>query len=286
MTTAAELLDLIALEAIERDIFRGQNEENFGPRLFGGQVMAQAVAAASATVEATQRGHSLHGYFLRPGDTRVPVLYRVERIRDGRSFVTRRIVAIQNGQAIFSMDMSFHTDEPGLTHQIDMKDYPSPDELEEDRVTITRIDPAMATSGWARRERGFDLKSVFPLDTPRPTNEENPVWLRFHEPIPESDPRNQMLLAYASDMGFVSTAFLRHRDSHTRDEIQMASLDHAMWFHKPFTAGEWLLYVKESTNAGRSRGYNRGGFYTRDGELVASSMQEGLMRVRSETPRA
>ena len=281
MTTATELLDLISLESIERDIFRGRNEENFGPRLFGGQVMSQAVAAATATVETHLRGHSLHGYFLRPGDTEVPVVYRVERIRDGRSFVTRRIVALQHGQAIFSMDMSFHSDEEGLTHQIDMKDYPSPEELEDDSETIRRVDPAMATSGWARRERGFDLRSVFPLDTPRPTDEENPVWLRFHEPLPVGDARNLMLLAYASDMGFVSTAFLRHRDTHTRADIQMASLDHAMWFHRPFTTSDWLLYVKESTSAGRSRGYNRGAFYTSGGELVASAMQEGLMRVRT-----
>ena len=280
MNKTEELLALVTLESIELNLFRGQNETQFGPRLFGGQVLAQSLTAAINTVSDKYRVHSAHGYFLRPGDTDLPVLYQVERIRDGRSFVTRRVKAIQHGKAIFSMDTSFHVAEPGLEHQIEMKRYPDPDELEDDQIVAARIPDSPMMSGWAKRERGFDLRSVVPLDQERPSDYENPVWLRFRAPIPDFDPRNQQLLAYASDMGFVSTAFLPHRHDYKRSQMQTASLDHALWFHHSFNVSDWFLYVKETTTAAASRGFNRGSFYDRSGKLVASSIQEGLMRVR------
>lgn len=280
---ALDLLDVMDLEVIEDDIYRGRNEnrKGMGPRLFGGQVLGQALAAASRTVEADRPCHSLHAYFMRPGDPAVPVLYNVERIRDGRSFTTRRIVAVQRGEAIFSMDASFQLQEPGLEHQIDASAWPSPDQLEDD-VTVARRMPKNAPiSGWARRPRPFELRSVYPLDQERPDGNENPVWIRFRQPVDDTR-MHQFLLAYASDMGLVSTAMLPHRHDVPRSQLQMASLDHALWFHQPFDTTEWLIYIKETPTAAAARGFNRGSFYTRDGTLVASTMQEGLMRVRED----
>lgn len=278
---ARDLLSVMDVETIDADIFRGTNENRagMGPRLFGGQVLGQALAAASRTVDETRPCHSLHAYFMRPGDVETPVLYSVERIRDGRSFVTRRIVAVQNGEAIFSMDASFQSPEKGLEHQIDMDTFPSPDDLEDDMVTAGRLPADAPVSGWARRPRPFELKSVYPLDQERPQNQVNPIWIRFREEF--DDKRlNQFLLAYASDMGLVSTSMLPHHKNVGRNKLQMASLDHALWFHRDFDVTDWLIYIKETPTAGSARGFNRGSFYTRTGTLVASTMQEGLMRVR------
>ncbi len=280
---AEDLLQALDLEAIDSDIFRGQNEDRkgMGPRLFGGQVLGQALAAASRTVDEDRPCHSLHAYFLRPGSPSTPVLYSVDRIRDGRSFTTRRIVAVQNGEAIFSMDVSFQLLEPGLEHQIDTTGFPSPDELDDDMVVARRLPKSAPISGWARRARPFELKSVYPLDQERPDNNLNPVWIRFRNPV--TDKRlHQYLLAYASDMGLVSTAMLPHRHDVPRNQLQMASLDHAMWFHREFEMTDWLIYIKETPTAAASRGFNRGSFYTRDGKLVCSTIQEGLMRVRED----
>jgi len=277
---AAELLSILELEDIETNLFRGQNENRAGVRLFGGQVLAQALAAAGKTVDDDRQCHSLHAYFLRPGDSAVPVVYNVERIRDGTSFTTRRIVAIQHGEAIFSMDASFQVHEEGLTHQIDMMRLPSPEELHDDLEVARKSSGAEQFSGWSTRERPFDLRAVYPMDRPRPENNLNPVWLRFRTPLPESARLHCYLLAYASDMGLVSTSALPHRNSVRRNRIQMASLDHALWFHREFKVDDWLVYIKETANAAASRGFNRGAFYTRDGRLIASSMQEGLMRLR------
>lgn len=278
---AGELLGVLDLESIETNWFRGRNESRQGARLFGGQVLAQALAAGANTVDGTRPCHSLHAYFLRPGDSTTPVLYSVDRIRDGRSFTTRRIVAIQNGEAIFSMDVSFHIDETGLTHQMDMPDLPMPESLEDDMQVAKRMSEQHSMPGWSTRERPFDLRSVYPIDQKRPDNNMNPVWLRFRRPLPNDIFLHQCLLAYASDMGLVSTSMLPHRKAVDRREVQMASLDHALWFHRDFAADDWILYIKETTTAAASRGYNRGAFYTRDGALIASTLQEGLMRVRS-----
>lgn len=280
---STELLALLELEPIENNIFRGQNEARFGPRLFGGQVLAQALVAAARTVETERQCHSLHGYFMRPGDADIPVVYHVDRIRDGRSFTTRRIVAVQHGEAIFSMDASFQTAEQGLSHQVDMASMPMPEDLEDDREVAQRMDDGSQMSGWAKRERPFDFRSVYPADRERPEDNLNPVWIRFRQDLADKPQAcHRFLLAYASDMGLVSTAMVPHRHSVRRDSVQMASLDHALWFHRDVVADDWIVYIKETTNANASRGFNRGAFYSKSGELVASSMQEGLMRVRDQ----
>lgn len=279
---AKNLLDVLDLEPIDENIFRGRNEsrKGMGPRLFGGQVLSQSLTAASRTVNPDRVCHSLHAYFMRPGDVTHPVIYHVEAIRDGRSFTTRRIVAVQKGEAIFSMDASFQIQEQGLEHQIDMEAFPGPDDVEDDRVVAGRLPPDARMSGWVRRKRPFDMRSVFPLDRPRPDDDRNPVWIRFRESLPQDPSLHRALVAYASDMGLVSTSMLPHRDVVGRNHLQMASLDHSLWFHREFDVTGWLLFIKESPSADAARGFNRASFYTRDGSLIASTMQEGLLRVR------
>lgn len=281
-TKADELLDVIDLETIDINLFRGQNEyREDGMRLFGGQVLAQAVTAAMRTVPGDHRVHSLHGYFLRPGDANVPVLYSVDRIRDGNSFTTRRVKAIQKGEAIFSMSASFHIDEAGFSHQTDMPDVPHPDDLEDDRFVVARIYKINdLTNNWATRERAFEMRSAYPMDKSRPDETNNPVWIRYRTDLPEDQNLHHSLLAYASDMGFVATAFIPHKVQAKRMQIQMASLDHAIWFHLPVNLNEWILYYKSTPSSSGSRGFNQGTFYTIDGKLIASTMQEGLMRLR------
>lgn len=275
---AGELLKVLDLESIETNLFRGQNEVRNGARLFGGQVVAQALAGAAMTVDEDRPCHSLHAYFLRPGNSTTPVLYSVERIRDGRSFSTRRIVAIQKGEAIFSMDASFQLHESGLTHQHDMPEMPMPESLEDDIKVAERMQTKQALPGWSTRERPFHVRSVYPLDKSRPDDNTNPVWLRFRRSVPDKRFLHQCLLVYASDMGLIGTSMLPHRHSVDRQRVQMASLDHALWFHQPFAADDWVLYIKQTTTAAAARGFNRGAFYTRDGTLIASALQEGLMR--------
>ncbi|XOV87565.1 MAG: acyl-CoA thioesterase [Pseudomonadota bacterium] len=190
-----ELLDLLQLEQIEINLFRGQNEARMGARLFGGQVLAQALAAAAKTLEPDRPCHSLHAYFMRPGDADIAVVYNVERIRDGRSFTTRRIKAIQKGEAIFSMDASFQRREEGLEHQIDMQPFPAPAELEDDLEVARRMPDTSPMSGWATRERAFDIRSVYPMDKARPDNNLNPVWVRFRQPVTDGQWMHQCLLA-------------------------------------------------------------------------------------------
>mgnify|MGYP003626417263 CR=1 FL=1 len=274
---ATELLDILALETIDDNLYRGQNDSVHLMRLFGGQVLAQAISAAFNTVDDDRPCHSAHGYFLRPGSPKLPVLYRIERIRDGRSFTTRRIVALQNGEAIFSMDASFQVSESGFEHQIPMQGIEPPEALEDDAIAAKKRG---VTNPWMLRQRPFECRSVAQLQDPDTARFDNPVWIKFRKPVPEGLRYHHQLLAYASDMGFVSTSFLPHQEVHSRDNIQMASLDHALWFHQPVDVSEWLLFSKESTNAESSRGFNRGEFFTREGVLVASVMQEGLMRVR------
>jgi len=277
---AARLLEILALEPIELNLFRGANEDRLG-RLFGGQVLAQALRAAASTVEG-RRPHSLHGYFMRAGEPERPVLYEVERIRDGSSFTTRRVVAVQNGEAIFNMDASFQIAEPGLSHEIAMPNVPRPDALEDD---VTRARREAKTnpqiSSWAQHPRPFETRSVFPQDQPRAAREQfwNPVWVRFRAGVPDNDAALRFcLLAYASDMGMVSTATLPHVDTVPRTDIQMATLDHALWIHRDFRIDDWLLIVKRTSSASGARGMNHAEFFDLDGRLVASASQEGLMR--------
>ncbi len=281
-TVARKLLRILELEAIEVNLFRGQNEDReAGMRLFGGQVLAQALAAATLTVDPEKTVHSMQGYFLRPGNFKVPVLYSVDRIRDGKSFATRRVVGVQNGEAIFSMSASFHVEESGLIHQTDMPEVLLPEELEDDRLVIARVENIKdLSSSWATRERAFEIRSAYQADKPRPDDINNPTWIRFRIPLPDDRNLHRLLLAYASDMGFVGTSFLPHRTVSNRDRLQMASLDHAIWFHRPFVLDDWMLYYRTSPSSAGSRGFNQGSFYSRDGTLVASTMQEGLMRIR------
>jgi acyl-CoA thioesterase-2 len=278
---ARRLLDLLSLEPIERNLFRGGHEDRAG-RLFGGQVLAQALRAALNTVEG-RVPHSLHGYFMRPGDPSRPALYDVERIRDGSSFTTRRVRAIQNGQAIFSMDASFQVPEEGFTHADAMPNVPPPDTLEDDVERARREAPTNPhISPWARRERPFEMRSVLAPGRPRTGSDRfwNPVWVRFREPVPADDPALPFcLLAYASDMGMVSTSAMPHMNETPRSDIQMASLDHALWFHRPFRVDRWMLFVKRTSTATGARGMNHADFFDTDGQLVASVSQEGLMRV-------
>jgi acyl-CoA thioesterase-2 len=277
------LVKLLDLEEVEKNIFRGQNEyrgrRGWG-RLFGGQVAAQALVAAGRTVEGTDP-HSLHGYFLRGGDPEVPVVYTVDRIRDGRSFATRRVVAIQHGEAIFNMSVSFHRQEDGYEHQYDMPDVPKPEELptweERAKELEDRIPEGMR--GYMTAERPLEMRSDQPYSwfATEPRHDVNTVWMRASGDL-GSDPRlHQYLFTYASDMALVDNIYRPHRHDGPRD-VMMASLDHAIWFHRPFRLDEWLLYVQESPAAAGARGFARGTVYTRDGVLVASVAQEGLMR--------
>ena len=230
--------------------------------------------------------HSLHAYFMRPGDPSIPIIYEVDRIRDGRSFTTRRIVAIQHGRAIFSMSVSFKVDEGGLEHQIAMPDVPAPEELPNDKQLAERladIAPENVRRYW-QRERPIELRPVnvthyFSPERLEPTQQ---VWIRTTGPLPEAAEIHQAVLAYASDMTLLDTSLFAHGKSVFDRSIQVASLDHAMWFHRPFRADEWLLYSQDSPNSSRALGLTRGSIYDRDGVLVASVAQEGLIRQRGD----
>ena len=284
---AQRLLRVLDLKPIEENLFLGQNEVENGSRIFGGQVLSQATLAAYRTV-AEVHLHSLHAYFLRPGDSSEPVLYEVERIRDGRSFTTRRVVAIQNGRAIFNMDVSFQIDELGFDHGRPMPNVPMPDELRDDLTVASELsegprDPRM--SPMAKIERPFEMRSVFQLGSTEWGGDRfwNPTWIRFRGEVSADDSLSQQvwsraLLAYASDMGFVSTATLPHQSTTTRSDLQMASLDHSLWIHRPLELDQWLLFHKHTSTAQASRGLVHADFYNQKGKFVASVTQEGLLR--------
>jgi len=280
---AAHLLAILQLETIERNLYRGQNEARGQFRLFGGQVLAQALRAACNTVD-DRLAHSLRAYFIHPGDASRPVLYEVERIRDGSSFATRRVVAIQQGQAIFSMDVSFQVEEEGFEHAHRMPNVPPPEELEDDLERVQAMPERLpGLSPMAGRPRPFEMRSVFPLGSPAWQQNRfwNPVWIRFCGDVAAGDPAlARCLLAYASDMGLVSTGALPHNESVPRERIQMASLDHALWFHRSVALDDWLLFHKRTTTATGARALVHAEFFSRDGTLVASATQEGLLRVQ------
>jgi acyl-CoA thioesterase-2 len=272
------LVDLLALEEIERNIFRGKNESGQRERLFGGQVAAQALVAAGRTVEA-RAAHSLHAYFLRPGDPSVPVLYTVDRIRDGQSFTTRRVVAVQKGQAIFTVAVSFQVREIGYEHQqLEMPAAPPPESLPTWQERAAAL--PQGSFPWTRGERPVDLRHVeAPTFLGGPQRRGgNLVWFRATGALPEDPFFHRCVLAYASDMSLLDTVILPHGRTGPLGPLMMASLDHAIWFHKDVRADEWLLYAQESPVAAGARGFARGTIFTRAGELVASVAQEGLMR--------
>ena len=281
-----DLIELLDLEEIEQNHYRGRSPSEGWQRVYGGQVLGQALVAASRTVPEDRHAHSLHGYFLRAGDTTTPILYTVDRIRDGRSFTTRRVVAIQHGRAIFNMSISFQINEEGLTHQMQMPQAPPPEELPDEQELrkrwIKELPPEYASA--FDRERPIEVRPIDPQDLIHP--EERPPhamsWMKAREPLPDNQRLHQCVLAYLSDWSLLDTATLPHAVSFLQQQMQMASLDHAMWFHRPFRADEWLLYVQDSPSASGTRGLNRGMIFTRDGELVASAVQEGLMRLHGE----
>jgi len=281
-----DLIELLDLEEIEQNHYRGRSPSEGWQRVYGGQVLGQALVAASRTVPEDRHAHSLHGYFLRAGDTTTPILYTVDRIRDGRSFTTRRVVAIQHGRAIFNMSISFQIKEDGLTHQMQMPQAPPPEELPDEQELrkrwIKELPPEHASA--FDRERPIEVRPIDPQDLIHP--EERPPhamsWMKAREPLPDNQRLHQCVLAYLSDWSLLDTATLPHAVSFLQQQMQMASLDHAMWFHRPFRADEWLLYVQDSPSASGTRGLNRGMIFTRDGELVASAAQEGLMRLHGE----
>jgi len=282
-----DLLDLLDIEQIEVNMFRGVSPAEGWQRVYGGQVIGQALVAASRTVEDVNRvAHSLHGYFLRPGDTTIPILYSVDRIRDGRSFNTRRVVAVQRGQAIFSMSVSFQVMEEGLHHQIDMPAGIKPPEecateAELREAYIDKIPEAFKSN--FERPRPIEMRFMEPINDfePEPMAPYQHVWIRAADTMPDDIRLNQCLLAYASDMTLLDTCYRPHGIGWSNENFQVASLDHSMWFHRPFKTDKWLLYAQDSPYSGGSRGFNRGSFYTQEGQLIASATQEGLIRLHS-----
>ncbi len=275
------LLDLLDLEDLEVNLFRGQSPQDGWQRVFGGQVLGQALVAAYRTVE-DRDVHSLHAYFLRPGDITVPIIYEVDRIRDGRSFTTRRVSAIQRGRPIFHMEVSFQIQEPGLEHQFEMPEAPPPDGLPSwwDRIEAVIDRWPKRLQHMLKRDRPIEQRFVTRQDLL--TNEKMPphqmVWFRAIDKLPDDIHLHQCVLAYASDMTLLDTSTLPHGLSAGNESLQVASLDHTMWVHRPFRADEWLLYVQESPSASGARGFNTGRVFTRDGVLIASVAQEGLIR--------
>ena len=281
----ADLLRLLELERLEENIFRGESRDLGGPRVFGGQVLGQSLTAATYTVDGRDV-HSLHAYFLRAGDVKAPIIYEVDRSRDGKSFSNRRVVAIQHGRPIFSMTASFQRWEAGLEHQANMPDVPAPEALESmteiQKNVLERLPEKMRR--FLTQQRPFEIRPVEPIDliSMEPREAKRHVWIRSLDQLPGDPDLHRNLLAYVSDYQLVGTTILPHAVGFAGSNVQMASLDHAMWFHRPFRVDEWLLYTMESPNASGARGLALGRFFNTDGVLVASTAQEGLVRIWQE----
>ncbi|MFI0373322.1 acyl-CoA thioesterase II [Actinomadura sp. 1N219] len=280
------LLDLLDLEQIENDIFRGRTSDERRQRVFGGQVAAQALVAAGRTVPVNRPVHSLHAYFIRPGDPLVPIVYTVDRVRDGRSFTTRRVVAVQHGKAIFTLSASFQIVEDGPDHQAAMPDAPAPETLPDGLTRMTPLFGEVAAREFVTR-RPFDIRHATPLSweaakDPSLVTSESKVWLKVDGELPGDPLLHVCLMTYASDMTLLDTVLLNHGLTWGDKQTMGASLDHAMWFHRPFRADDWLLYYQDTPFAGGARGLARGQVFTRSGELVVSVMQEGLIRVTGD----
>jgi acyl-CoA thioesterase-2 len=280
-----QLVQQLKLEQIEQNLFRGQSQDLGWGTVFGGQVLGQALSAAVQTVPAERQVHSLNAYFLRPGDVKMPIVYDVDRIRDGSSFTTRRVVAIQNGHAIFNMAASFQKEEPGFEHQDPMPDAPAPESVRTEQE-LAKLHAAQLPKEIIKRitaERPFEMRPVEPLQNPfqpTPLPPRRLVWLKTVGKLPDDPALHRYLLAYASDYSFITTALLPHAVSWITPGMQIASLDHVMWFHQPFRVDEWLLHEIDSPAAHGARGLARGRVFTQDGRLVASTAQEGLIRKR------
>lgn len=280
-----ELVRQLGLERIEENLFRGQSQDLGWGTVFGGQVLGQALSAAAQTVPSDRPVHSMHAYFLRPGDVNRPIVYDVDRIRDGHSFTTRRVVAIQAGQPIFNLAASFQTVEDGFAHQDTMPDVPPPlsQPTEQERLAPHAHLLPRKLRERALSQRPFELRPVEALDTglvPGPQPPQRAVWLRTIGELPDDEALHRYLLAYASDYSFLTTALLPHGVGWLSPGMQVASLDHVMWFHRPLRVDRWLLHVIDSPVAHGARGLVRGRIFTEDGVLVASTTQEGLIRQR------
>ncbi len=279
-----DLMKVMTLERLELNLFRGESRDIGSPQVFGGQVLGQALVAASATVD-DRAAHSLHAYFLRRGDCNAPIVYDVDRARDGNHFSTRRVQAIQHGEPIFNMAASFQKPEAGLDHQSEMPQVPPPEDLV-DAETYYRN---LATELPAGLRRMFAHRRPFEFRPVRPPNLLNPqklppvkdIWFRAVDALPDDDALHRCLLAYVSDFNLLDTATLPHGVSFTSGKLVMASIDHAMWFHRSVRVDDWLLYSTDSPSSSGARGFTRGSIFARDGRLVASTAQEGLIRVIS-----
>jgi acyl-CoA thioesterase II len=279
----ADLLQLLELEQLEVNLFRGESRDSGAPQVFGGQVLGQALSAAAATVTG-RIVHSLHAYFLRRGDCNAPIVYEVDRSLDGHSFSNRRVVAIQHGQQIFNMTASFQVDESGFDHQIPMPQVPLPEALADSAgpppQLLERLPERLRR--FFEQPRPFEFRTVQPIDYLRPRREApvRQVWFRAVAALPDGEMLHRRLLAYVSDFFLLDTATLPHGTSLLAPSVVMASIDHAMWFHRPLRVDDWLLYAMESPSASGARGFARASVFARDGRLVASTAQEGLVRLR------
>jgi acyl-CoA thioesterase II len=282
----ADLLQLLELEQLEVNMFRGESRDIGAPQVFGGQVLGQALSAAAATVEG-RMVHSLHAYFLRRGDCNAPIVYEVDRSLDGNHFSNRRIVAIQHGQQIFNMTASFQVAESGFDHQDPMPQVPLPETLPESsgppRQMLERLPERVRR--FFEQPRPFEFRAVQPIDFLNPRREApaREIWFRAVARLPDEEMLHRRLLAYVSDFFLLDTATLPHGTSFLRPTIVMASIDHAMWFHRSLRVDDWLLYAMDSPSASGARGFSRASIFARDGRLVASAAQEGLMRMRKES---
>lgn len=281
-----ELLGLLQLEQLEDNLFRGESRDIGTRYVFGGQVLGQALTAAQQTVDGDRNAHSLHAYFLRAGDIDKPIIYSVERTRDGGSFSVRRVTAIQHGQAIFNFAASFQVDEPGVEHQLPMPSVPKAEDIEPPpplpAEVLAKLPPKLQR--WFGLEGPFEFRHVYPRDDLNPPKRPpfQQVWFRLARRIDDNPALHRALLAYSSDFHLIGTAMLPHGISFLQRNVQVASLDHAMWFHRPFRVDEWLLYSCDSPSAQGGRGLARGTVYAEDGRLIASTTQEGLIRLRAE----
>ncbi len=277
-----KLLSLLKLERIETNIFRGQSQDLGFGNLFGGQVMGQALSAASRTVEEEYQAHSLHGYFMLAGDAKKPVVYTVDRIRDGRSFATRRVVALQDGRAIFTMAASFHKMEPGFEHQDPMPKIEGPDGIESEVEMAKRLAHRIPPEIYEKLvcKKPIEIRVVNPINpfAPKTLPPEKYIWFRAIDKITDDMATHRCMLAYSSDFHLVGTALYPHGKTFWSRDMQVASLDHSIWFHREFKMNDWLLYAMKSPSASSARGLSLGSIFTRDGILVASVAQEGLLR--------
>jgi acyl-CoA thioesterase-2 len=282
----ADLLELLELEQLEISLFRGESRDIGAPQVFGGQVLGQALSAAAATVEG-RVVHSLHAYFLRRGDCNAPIIYQVDRSLDGHSFTNRRVVAIQHGQQIFNMAASFQATEAGFDHQIGMPPVPPPESLADSSAPppqqLARLPERLRR--FFEQPRPFEFRMVQSIDYlhPQPTAPERQIWFRAVDALGDDEMLHRRLLAYVSDFFLLDTATLPHGTSFLKPTLVMASIDHALWFHRTLRVDDWLLYAMESPSASGARGFARASVFARDGRLVASAAQEGLVRTRKDS---